>query len=428
MKITLLDHTQNAVVQLGRVAAICYDAKLDDESCIRRAIKCKDSGHLSVLRFAYATFNVSGISRICSHQIVRMAHAGILQRCVVGDTLVAVVNNEKSGDIKWMPIRRMFDLQNGARGSWNWKARVRVFDENSRTFAVSTVKEVFHNGTKPVFCVEAETGLSITCTEHHKFLTKNGFKPLAELDVGDYIARNGVPAYRDRDWMAESKEQSIADGTGVSGIAEKAGVSYHTVRAWLRKHGLQFSKKETAMYTRPWNEGLSGDDIPWTGRKHSHDQREKVSDAKLGAANPSWRGGVTKPRMHIANRTSSRLLTREAVFERDGHTCRVCGAKENLQIDHIKSVREFPELAFDVENLQTLCKTCHKTKSVEESNRVRKTVRWVKIVGITAKGEQEVYDMEVEHTSHNYVANKTCQTIYARLGHTLRLHLSLCIN
>ncbi len=31
------------------------------------------------MRFAYATINVQGISRICSHQLVRMAHAGILQ-------------------------------------------------------------------------------------------------------------------------------------------------------------------------------------------------------------------------------------------------------------------------------------------------------------------------------------------------------------
>ncbi len=65
---------------IGRSAAICYDSDTSDESCIRRAAKCKDSGHLATLRFAYATFNVSEISRVCSHQIVRMAHAGILQR------------------------------------------------------------------------------------------------------------------------------------------------------------------------------------------------------------------------------------------------------------------------------------------------------------------------------------------------------------
>jgi thymidylate synthase (FAD) len=31
------------------------------------------------MRFAYATVAIEGISRVCSHQLVRIAHAGILQ-------------------------------------------------------------------------------------------------------------------------------------------------------------------------------------------------------------------------------------------------------------------------------------------------------------------------------------------------------------
>lgn len=80
MKVTLIDYTSNAEEMVGRTAAICYDSDTSPEASRRRAIKCKDSGHLAILRFAYATFTVSGISRVCSHQIVRMAHAGILQR------------------------------------------------------------------------------------------------------------------------------------------------------------------------------------------------------------------------------------------------------------------------------------------------------------------------------------------------------------
>lgn len=80
MKITLLDSTLDPERKIGAMAAICYDSDLSDDACLRRAKKCKDSGHLATLRFAYATFNVQGISRVCSHQIVRMAHAGILQR------------------------------------------------------------------------------------------------------------------------------------------------------------------------------------------------------------------------------------------------------------------------------------------------------------------------------------------------------------
>ena len=80
MKVALLDHTNNPEEVIGRMAAVCYDSDTSAEASLRRAIKCKDSGHLATMRFAYATVNVSGISRVCSHQIVRMAHAGILQQ------------------------------------------------------------------------------------------------------------------------------------------------------------------------------------------------------------------------------------------------------------------------------------------------------------------------------------------------------------
>ena len=82
MKVTLLSDgtTPNPTVHIGRMAGICYDSDRSDAASERRAIKCRDSGHLATLRFAFATFNVSGISRVCSHQLVRMAHAGILQR------------------------------------------------------------------------------------------------------------------------------------------------------------------------------------------------------------------------------------------------------------------------------------------------------------------------------------------------------------
>jgi thymidylate synthase (FAD) len=79
MKVTLLDHTIDPVNKIGLAASICYDAKIDRESNIKRATHCKSKGHLSTLRFAYASFQIEGISRVCSHQLVRIAIAGILQ-------------------------------------------------------------------------------------------------------------------------------------------------------------------------------------------------------------------------------------------------------------------------------------------------------------------------------------------------------------
>jgi thymidylate synthase (FAD) len=79
MKVTVIDYTSDPVNKIGQASAICYEAKTDRESNIKRAAHCKDKGHLATMRFAYATVAIEGISRVCSHQLVRIAHAGILQ-------------------------------------------------------------------------------------------------------------------------------------------------------------------------------------------------------------------------------------------------------------------------------------------------------------------------------------------------------------
>lgn len=80
MQIELLNITPNALEFIGNCAGICYNSSSDRDSCIKRAISCKDKGHLATLRFAHATFHVSNISRTCSHQFVRSKHLDFLQR------------------------------------------------------------------------------------------------------------------------------------------------------------------------------------------------------------------------------------------------------------------------------------------------------------------------------------------------------------
>ena len=94
MKVELLQITPDPEAHIGEQASECYDSKTDREACIKRASHCVDSGHLATLRFAYASVRITGISRVCSHQLVRVAHAGILQRSqrYVKETSVEYVN------------------------------------------------------------------------------------------------------------------------------------------------------------------------------------------------------------------------------------------------------------------------------------------------------------------------------------------------
>jgi len=80
MHVDLLNITPNALEFIGSCAGICYNSSMDSGSCIKRAISCKDKGHLATLRFAHAIFRVRGISRTCSHQFVRSKHLDFLQR------------------------------------------------------------------------------------------------------------------------------------------------------------------------------------------------------------------------------------------------------------------------------------------------------------------------------------------------------------
>jgi thymidylate synthase (FAD) len=78
-QVTLVDHTENPVEKIGKFAAICYDSDVSSGACIKRAKSCLNKGHLATLRFAYATFKIEGISRACSHQLVRSKHLDYLQ-------------------------------------------------------------------------------------------------------------------------------------------------------------------------------------------------------------------------------------------------------------------------------------------------------------------------------------------------------------
>lgn len=60
---------------------------------------------------------------------------------------------------------------------------------------------------------------------------------------------------------------------------------------------------------------------------------------------------------------------RESVLIRDNYKCTNCGAKENLQVHHIKPFALYPELRFQIDNGITLCRSCHKEIHANERRR-----------------------------------------------------------
>ena len=102
MQITMMDVTENAEVKVAEYAAICYAADTSPDRNERRVKNLMKQRHLATLRFASATFLVEGISRVCSHQIVRHPHLSFLQRsqryCKEGDMGFVVPESIRNSD------------------------------------------------------------------------------------------------------------------------------------------------------------------------------------------------------------------------------------------------------------------------------------------------------------------------------------------
>jgi thymidylate synthase (FAD) len=88
MQVELWSITPNAEYLIERAGRVCYRSEMSDspDEFIRSLIR---RGHESVIEHASATFYISGISRACSHQLVRHRLASYSQEsqryCEAGD-------------------------------------------------------------------------------------------------------------------------------------------------------------------------------------------------------------------------------------------------------------------------------------------------------------------------------------------------------
>jgi thymidylate synthase (FAD) len=78
MEVTLIQATPNPVETIAQIASICYDS--DPKNPMALVKHLYKNGHHSVMEHIYFTFKIEGISRACSHQLVRHRHCSFTQR------------------------------------------------------------------------------------------------------------------------------------------------------------------------------------------------------------------------------------------------------------------------------------------------------------------------------------------------------------
>lgn len=106
------------------------------------------------------------------------------------------------------------------------------------------------------------------------------------------------------------------------------------------------------------------------GKKHTEETKAKMRGRigwnrglkgfRAGEKCHLWKGGIT-PINEKIRKSLEYKIWRKSVFERDNYTCVWCGAKGEINADHIKPFAYFPELRFAIDNGRTLCVPCHKT-------------------------------------------------------------------
>jgi thymidylate synthase ThyX len=350
------------ITKMARVSAPANENNMDTApKLLRYLIK---HSHWSPFEMANMCLEIH-TTRAISAQIIRHRSFSFQEFCLSGDSRITI--SSEKGIVQRIPIKDLFE-------KWEkptFKARyARAYDTQLQRFIIAPIKSVYNSGKKTVYRFEIVAPASkktISCTREHRVLTKEkGFVPFGiAYDEQLTVALNGDVAtslpYQD------PKVLQASAWMGSTQFAHEYGIAEVTARKWFRKYGITPCK--------PNNAAASSIDIGFSARLSSF---------------MKW----------------ARNNVRAEQCQECGHD----GSVNRLEVSHVKAHDGNPDLAFDETNLQTLCSTCHRKYDIEEQGKtygwtLGMTAKWGKISSQTYIGVEETYDIEMDHPTHNFVAD-----------------------
>ena len=164
-----------------------------------------------------------------------------------------------------------------------------------------------------------------------------------------------LPQLRNKDWLFEqywTKKRSMKD------ISIELDCAESRVYVFMDKFGITRRTISNSNF----------------GKKKSIEHRMYLSNAVKGRwrgeNNPNWRGGIGRvsllPRFDADYEIWRRQIKRkfnntcQKCGRKLGIICECCGQKILANTHHIKSVKDFPELATDINNGTLFCYQCHR--------------------------------------------------------------------
>lgn len=424
------------------------------EICVKRLLS-GERGHYGPLEHAQIVLNVGWFPHSVMQQ-ARTHRVGVSfdVQCLGANTEVTFVKT--SGALHKIAIADLFDRWTHgeqALGHRNLRGRkgekpgsyrrdcrtrlksmkLRVLNEATGFFETSHIKDVTHSGIQPVYRLTMEDGRTLDCTANHRLLTPDGWKTMGDalslstrsdhsvisfrrttrlLANGNVAV--GTGAYRDKAWLQEQ----INHSANVAAMAQQAGCSITTIRAWARRfqlnlpaeqsrfkigskplnhnptastyvdsiaerancsvaaikkwvyhYGLNLNRRAPGFQPGmvPWNQGGGGYQLQLSEPARQLRRSNSKLFARRGPASNFWKGGVSSDRVLIAAWT--RQIAPE-VHRRFNYTCQncgLCGSNQQLHAHHLVPIYANPSLGREINNLVTLCQPCH--TSIHQHNR-----------------------------------------------------------
>jgi thymidylate synthase (FAD) len=227
--------------------------------------------------------------------------------------------------------------------------------------------------------------------------------------------------YRDQFWLQEKLDQ----GLHVNEMADLAGCSIEAIKKWVYYYGLSLNKRLTGCRI-PWNKGKTGYCLNLSEESRQIRRQNSRRFTKRGSESNFWKGGTSDERELIGAWTRQ---VAPQVHEKFDYICQRCGNRGGvLHAHHLVPVFADESLAYDFDNLVSLCKDCHEyihhhhleADLANEFQPILEPSNWnskpkspgrklkahpVKVAKVEYLGLQTTYDLEVAEPWHNFVAN-----------------------
>jgi len=197
MQVKIISHSSRPIDAIYMAYRQCYSKgyvggklfeklknnEIDKSKKIKLIQELISSGHLSPLEHVSFTFAIDGISRACSHQLVRHRFFSFSQQCLTGDIKI---KGCVSGPIT---IKELFDKKMVLVMNETYIKTLLIHSvDNEGNIIQNKLTDVWSTGEKFVYEVKTKSGYTIKSTDNHKFLNEEfKFVDLKTLKVGSKI-------------------------------------------------------------------------------------------------------------------------------------------------------------------------------------------------------------------------------------------------